>query len=97
VDDKNPVSGALTQALNAMFQEYDPHYHHYRYNGKKERFIICSDGLIESLGEAVIKEQMFRPDDAGVIRREMTELAYTKRPQDNFTFIIIEIETNVNG
>jgi protein phosphatase len=92
VDDKSASgNGLLTQALSRQFPRPAAHYNFYPYGDIRERFLVCSDGLTESLGEATLKEWISTDYDIFTIHENLIRLAYESQPQDNFTFAVAEV------
>ncbi len=56
-----------------------------------DKFLICSDGLTNSLSEALIKELMARGDDPENIVSQMISSANELGGADNITVILVEI------
>ena len=92
VDDKSPQSKALTQALSDKFQEYEIHYNSFKYKGRGERFLICSDGLNGALSNEELRELIATKKNPDAVRRDILELLYTRTTNDNFTFVLIDVE-----
>jgi serine/threonine protein phosphatase PrpC len=93
-DDKSKISGsnALTQALGIGNQDVLPHYRFFPYSDSKERFLLCSDGLYGTLDKYELQEQLSREDTVSVIGRDLIDIVYAKAPQDNFSFVLMEVD-----
>ena len=89
----HPRRNALNQALGAGHQFVDPHLGAVGYRAG-DRFVICSDGLIDGLWDRHI-EELIRTPDAGSARlepaRRLVEKAIEHSGRDNTTAVVVEI------
>lgn len=89
----HPRRNALQQALGAGHQFVDPQLGAVGYR-TGDRFVICSDGLIDGLWDRNI-EQLIRTPDAATAgheaARRLVEGAVESSGRDNTTAVVIEI------
>jgi protein phosphatase len=89
----HPRRNALQQALGAGHQFIDPHIgavgHHIG-----DRFLICSDGLVEGLWDRQIEEALRTPagpDDKRSAAQRLVEESVQNSGRDNTTAVVVEI------
>jgi len=96
-DDTSPIpgSGGLTKFLGGIERlPLNPHFKFYSYaayEGNPERFLVCSDGLYNTLDEEQIKSVLKEQLDIELVCQKLTARTRELQPQDNYTFIIIEV------
>jgi len=89
----HPRRNALNQALGAGHQFVDPHLGAVGYR-PGDRFVICSDGLVDGLWDRNIEELIRTPDASTATHeaaRRLVEKAVDNSGRDNTTAIVIEI------
>ncbi|CAM2993946.1 PP2C family protein-serine/threonine phosphatase [Rariglobus hedericola] len=89
----HPRRNALQQALGAGNQFIDPHLGAVGYR-PGDRFVICSDGLVEGLWNHNIEELVRSPEAAVASHepaRRLVEQAVENSGADNTTAVVIEI------
>jgi protein phosphatase len=89
----HPRRNALQQALGAGHQFIDPHIGAVGH-GPGDRFLICSDGLIDGLWDRQIEELIRGPDATGTGRtpaQRLVERAVENSGRDNTTAVLVEI------
>ena len=84
---------ALTQAIGGREEavEIETHIHALR-SDRRERYLICSDGLTDMLVTGEMQEIMFAEPEAGAAVTALFERAMTAGGVDNITLAVIEIE-----
>lgn len=94
VDDRTQVPGssALTQALGISGDDIAPHVKMLPYAADKERYLLCSDGVHGTLDNEELYAQIAREEEVAVIGRELIDIVYRKEPQDNFSFVTVEVD-----
>jgi protein phosphatase len=89
----HPRRNALNQALGAGHQFVEPHLGAVGYR-PGDRFLICSDGLIDGLWDRNIEELIRSPDAAATAVEpacRLVEKAVQNSGSDNTTAVVIEI------
>lgn len=89
----HPRRNALNQALGAGHQFVDPHLGAVGYR-PGDRFVICSDGLVDGLWDRNIEELIRTPDASTATHeaaRRLVEKAVDNSGRDNTTAVVIEI------
>jgi PPM family protein phosphatase len=89
----HPRRNALNQALGAGHQFVDPHLGAVGYR-PGDRFVICSDGLVDGLWDRNIDELIRTPDAGSATQeaaRRLVEKAVENSGRDNTTAVVIEI------
>ncbi len=89
----HPRRNVLQQALGAGNQFVDPHLGAVGYRAG-DRFVICSDGLVDGLWDHHIEELLRTPDARGAAldaARYLVEQAVENSGRDNTTALVIEI------
>jgi len=89
----HPRRNVLQQALGAGNQFVDPHLGAVGYR-VGDRFVICSDGLVDGLWDHHIEELIRTPDATGAHlegARRLVEKAVENSGRDNTTAMVIEI------
>ena len=92
VDDRtgDPNSSVLTQALGGS-RKMDAHGWRQPYKGGQERYVLCSDGVWETLDQAVLRDlcTAARPPDQ--IVDAITASIYSQNASDNCSVIIVDL------
>jgi protein phosphatase len=90
----HPRRNALQQALGAGHQFIDPHIGAVAHR-PGDRFLICSDGLVDGLWDRQIEELLRNPPPAGTGNpspaRLLVEQAVQNSGRDNTTAVVVEI------
>lgn len=86
----HPRRSSLQQALGADQQVVEPHIGAVGYQ-PGDRFLICSDGLIDGLWNRRIDEFLRTPEPAEKLAQPMVEEAVENSGRDNTTAVVIEI------
>jgi serine/threonine protein phosphatase PrpC len=86
----HPRRNALQQALGAGHQFVDPHIGAVGYQ-PGDRFLICSDGLVDGLWDRQIEETVRNATDHNAAR-QLVEEAVQNSGRDNATAVVVEIE-----
>jgi protein phosphatase len=86
----HPGRSSLQQALGANNQHVDPHIGAVGYQAG-DRFLICSDGLIDGLWNRRINEFLSTPGTIENLAGLMVEEAVDNSGKDNTTAVVIEI------
>ena len=89
----HPRRNALQQALGAGHQFIEPHLGAVGFR-EGDRFLICSDGLIDGLWDRRIEEMLRTPTtpaDSGSTAQRLVEEAVQTSGRDNTTAVVIEI------
>ena len=90
----HPSRNSLNQALGAGHQFIDPHIGAIGYQ-PGDRFLICSDGLIDGLWDRAINELLREPSAALAEKnpaQRLVEEALAASGRDNITAIVVEVE-----
>jgi len=90
---EHPRRNVLQQALGAGNQFVDPHLGAVGYR-PGDRFVICSDGIVEGLWDHHIEELIRAPDEAAAQlepARRLVERSVEHSGRDNTTAVVIEI------
>jgi protein phosphatase len=88
----HPMRHALHQALGGGQQLLEPQLGAVDH-GPGDRFLICSDGLIDGLWDRRIEELIREPDDAGARlppAERLVEAALQSSGRDNITALVVE-------
>jgi protein phosphatase len=94
----HPRRNALQQALGAGHQFVDPHLGAVGYR-PGDRFLICSDGLIDGLWDRQIEETVRTPpapDDQRSPAARLVDEAVQNSGRDNTTAVVVEIVAPTN-
>ncbi len=86
----HPRRNVLQQALGAGHQFIDPHIGAVGYQ-TGDRFLICSDGLIEGLWDHRIEELLRTPGPVEGLAQTLVNEAISESGRDNTTAVIVEI------
>jgi len=89
----HPRRNALQQALGAGHQFIEPHIGAVGYR-EGDRFLICSDGLVDGLWDRKIEELIRAPnpaDDGRTPAQRLVEVAVENSGRDNTTAVVVEI------
>jgi protein phosphatase len=93
----HPRRNALQQALGAGHQFIDPHIGAVGHS-PGDRFLICSDGLVDGLWDRQIEELVRTPagtgDAAQTSAQRLVTAAVTNSGRDNTTALVIEISAD---
>jgi protein phosphatase len=86
----HPRRNALSQALGAGHQFVEPHFGAVGHQ-PGDRFLICSDGLIDGLWDRQL-EEIIRTTDAGhSVAQRLVEEAVQHSGRDNTTAVVVEL------
>lgn len=88
----HPQRNSLNQALGAGNQIIDPHIGAVGCQ-PGDRFLICSDGLIDGLWDRRIEEMLRSNTPLHNLAQTMVEEAVAESGKDNSTAIVIEVDT----
>lgn len=86
----HPRRNALQQALGAGHQFLDPHIGAVGY-APGDRFLICSDGVIDGLWDRQIDELLRLPTAEKNLAQSIVEQAVEHSGRDNTTAVVVEI------
>ena len=86
----HPRRNALNQALGAGHQFVDPHIGGVGYQ-PGDRFLICSDGLIDGLWDRQLEEIVRTSPPGTSIAQQLVEEAVQNSGRDNTTAVVIEV------
>jgi protein phosphatase len=86
----HPRRNVLTQALGAGNQIVDPQVGTVRHE-PGDRFLICSDGLIDGLWDRHLDEQIREAPPGSSIAQRLVDEAVAKSGRDNTTAVVIEV------
>jgi serine/threonine protein phosphatase PrpC len=86
----HPRRNALQQALGAGHQFIDPHIGAVGYQ-PGDRFLICSDGLIDGLWDHRIEDLLRNPTEGKTLAQQLVTEAVSESGRDNTTAVVIEI------
>lgn len=86
----HPGRSSLQQALGANNQVVDPHIGAVGYQ-TGDRFLICSDGLIDGLWNRRINDFLTSPGPVENLAGQMVDEAVENSGRDNTTAVVIEI------
>jgi len=89
----HPRRNALQQALGAGHQFIDPHIGAVGHR-PGDRFLICSDGLVDGLWDRQLEEMLRAPESAGESRsraKRLVEQAVESSGRDNTTAVVVEV------
>lgn len=87
----HPARNSLQQALGAGHQFIEPHIGAVGY-GPGDRFIVCSDGLVDGLWDRRIEELARSKHPLQDLARLMVEEAVAESGRDNTTAVVIEVQ-----
>jgi protein phosphatase len=93
----HPRRHALQQALGAGHQFIEPHIGAVGHR-PGDRFLICSDGLVDGLWDRQIEELIRTPPpapDGETVARQLVETAVQSSGRDNTTALVIEVPESV--
>jgi protein phosphatase len=91
----HPRRNALQQALGAGHQFIDPHIGAVGHR-PGDRFLICSDGLVDGLWDRHLDEMLREPAPAGdnrSIAQRLVEQSVENSGRDNTTALVVEVVT----
>ena len=89
----HPRRNALQQALGAGHQFIDPHIGAVKHR-IGDRFVICSDGLIDGMWDRQLEETLrtpARPDEQRSPAQRLVEEAVANSGRDNTTAVVVEL------
>ncbi len=86
----HPRRNALNQALGAGHQFVDPHFGAVGHQ-PGDRFLVCSDGLVDGLWDRHIEELVRSAAPGESIARQLVERAVENSGRDNTTAVVIEV------
>jgi PPM family protein phosphatase len=86
----HPRRNALQQALGAGHQFIDPHIGAVGYQ-PGDRFLICSDGLIEGLWDHRLEDLLRNPAEGKTPAQQLVSEAVAESGRDNTTAVVIEV------
>ncbi len=86
----HPARNSLQQALGAGHQFVDPHIGAVGFQ-PGDRFLICSDGLIDGLWDRRIEEILGSAQPVGSLAQVFVESAIEDSGRDNTTAVVIEV------
>ena len=86
----HPRKNALQQALGAGHQFLEPHMGAVGYQ-PGDRFVICSDGLVDGLWDRRIEEIARSAEAVSELARKLVEEAVAASGRDNTTAVTVEI------
>ncbi|ATC65029.1 protein phosphatase [Nibricoccus aquaticus] len=86
----HPRRNALQQALGAGHQFIDPHIGAVGYQ-TGDRFLICSDGLIDGLWDHRIEDLLRNPAEGQTPAQQLVTEAVAESGRDNTTAVVIEV------
>jgi protein phosphatase len=86
----HPRRNALNQALGAGHQFVDPHLGAVAHQSG-DRFLICSDGLVDGLWDRQIEELIRTAPSDDPIAKLIVEEAVRSSGRDNTTAVIVEV------
>ena len=93
----HPRRNAIQQALGAGHQFIDPHIGAVGHR-VGDRFLICSDGLIDGLWDRQLEEMLrtrLPAGDGRSLAQWMVEESVVNSGRDNTTALVVELETPV--
>jgi len=86
----DPRRNSLQQALGAGNQFIDPHIGRVGHE-PGDRFVICSDGLVDGLWDRQIDELTRSAADGQSIAQQLVETAVQNSGRDNTTAVVVEV------
>lgn len=86
----HPRKSILNQSLGAGHQNVDPHLGAVGCQAG-DRFLLCSDGVIDGLWDARIEEMLGQPAGEPSLARRIVEKAVDESGRDNSTAVVVEI------
>ena len=92
----HPRKSILNQALGAGHQTVDPHLGAVGCQ-PGDRFLLCTDGVIDGLWDARLAEYLSLPSDAGTgssLAQHIVGKAVEESGRDNSTAVVVEIREN---
>lgn len=87
----HPARNSLQQALGAGHQFIDPHMGSVGYR-PGDRFLICSDGLVDGLWDRRIEEIVRSDKPISDLARLLVEEAVAESGRDNTTAVVVEVQ-----
>ena len=84
----HPMRNALHQSLGAEHQFIDPQFGAIPC-APGDRFLLCSDGLIEGLWDRQL-EEIIRNDDGTPVAKRLLDAALDRSGRDNVTALVVE-------
>jgi len=88
----HPSRHSLQQTLGGGTQFLDPHIGSVEYRAG-DRFLLCSDGLIDGLWDQHIDEMLRASEDLAVVVAAMVKRSLANSGRDNTTAIVVEART----
>ena len=92
----HPRRNALQQSLGAGHQFLEPHIGAVACQ-PGDRFLVCSDGLVDGLWDRRIEEVLQTAQPASPLAQSLVEEAVAASGRDNATAIVIEVSTSPAG
>jgi protein phosphatase len=89
----HPARNSLQQALGAGHQFIDPHIGAVGYR-PGDRFLVCSDGLIDGLWDRRIEEIVRSDRPIADLARALVEESIGESGRDNTTAVVVEVQAN---
>lgn len=86
----HPMRNSLNQSLGAGHQFVEPHCGVLPC-GPGDRFLLCTDGLIEGLWDRHL-EEMTRATDAAPVAQRLIAAALERAGRDNLTALVVEVK-----
>ena len=89
----HPARSSLHQALGAGHQHLDPHLGAVAWQAG-DRFLLCSDGVIDGLWDRRIEELLREPEAARASQhpaQRLVEVAIENSGRDNTTAVVVEL------
>lgn len=92
VDDRTatPGSSAVTQALGGSIRT-DSHLWRQPFAGGQERYLLCSDGVWETLGAATLRDICAAERPAADVAEDLARAIYTFGGGDNGSAVVVDI------
>jgi len=87
----HPQRSSLNQSLGAGNQFIDPHIGAVGYQ-PGDRFLICSDGLVDGLWDHRIEEVLRSPTASVELAHELVQEAVAESGRDNTTAVVVEVK-----
>lgn len=89
----HPARNALQQALGAGHQFIDPHIGSVGFQ-PGDRFLICSDGLVDGLWDQRIEEILGSKHPVGELAEVFVERSIENSGRDNTTAVVVEVQAS---
>ncbi|MBI5767475.1 MAG: serine/threonine-protein phosphatase [Verrucomicrobia bacterium] len=86
----HPRRNALNQALGAGHQFVEPHFGSVGHQ-PGDRFLICSDGLVDGLWDRQIEEMIRTAPATEPVAKHIVEEAVRSSGRDNTTAVVVEV------